>query len=77
MKRSMTAASTNWLSKSSTLPVVAILRQGTWSIPTIPLARNVKRFRGGLVFEAHRRVYHSTLGWSAIKKKKTSRTTPP
>ena len=31
--------------------------------------RNVKRFRGGLVFEAHRRVYHSTLGSRVIKKK--------
>ena len=28
------------------------------------------RFRGGLVFEAHRLVYHSTLGLSVIKKKK-------
>ena len=32
--------------------------------------RNVKRFRGGLVFKAHRLVYHSTLGWRVIKKKK-------
>jgi len=24
--------------------------------------RNVKRFRGGLVFKAHRRLYHSTVG---------------
>jgi len=31
--------------------------------------RNVKRFRGGLVFKAYRRVYHSTLGWRVIKKK--------
>jgi len=30
----------------------------------------VKRFRGGLVFKAHRLVYHSTLGWRVIKKKK-------
>jgi len=30
---------------------------------------NVKRFRGGLVLEAHRRVYHSTLGLRVIKKK--------
>jgi len=29
-----------------------------------------KRFRGGLVFKAHRIVYHSTLGWRVIKKKK-------
>ena len=26
------------------------------------LRRNVKRCRGGLVFKAHRRVYHLTLG---------------
>ena len=32
--------------------------------------RNVKRFRGGLVFKAHRLVYHSTLGLRVIKKKK-------
>jgi len=34
------------------------------------LRRNVKRFRGGLIFKAHRLVYHSTLGWRVIKKKK-------
>jgi len=33
----------------------------------------VKRFRGGLVFKAHRLVYHSTLGWRVIKKKKVYR----
>ena len=27
-------------------------------------------FRGGLVFKAHGLVYHSTLGWRVIKKKK-------
>ena len=32
--------------------------------------RNVKRFRGGLVFMAHRLLYHSTLGLRVIKKKK-------
>jgi len=31
---------------------------------------NVQRFRGGLVFKAHRLVYHSTLGLRVIKKKK-------
>ena len=31
---------------------------------------SVKRFRGGLVFKAHRLVYHSTLGLRAIKKKR-------
>jgi len=30
----------------------------------------VKRFRGGLVFKAHRLLYHSTLGFRVIKKKK-------
>jgi len=30
----------------------------------------VQRFRGGLVFKAHRLLYHSTLGLRAIKKKK-------
>ena len=28
------------------------------------------RFRGGLVFKAHRRFYHSTLGLRVIKQKK-------
>jgi len=30
----------------------------------------VERFRGGLVFKAHRFMYHSTLGSRVIKKKK-------
>ena len=34
------------------------------------LDRNVERFRGGLVFKAHRLLYHSTLGSRVIKKKK-------
>ena len=33
------------------------------------LLRNVKRFRGGLVFKAHRLLYHSTLGSRVIQKK--------
>ena len=33
------------------------------------LRRNVKRFRGGLVFKAHRLLYHSSLGLRVIKKK--------
>ena len=32
------------------------------------LHRNVQRFRGGLVFKAHRLMYHSTLGLRVIKK---------
>jgi len=35
------------------------------------LDKNVKRFRGGLVFKAHRRVYHSTLGLRVIKQKRS------
>ena len=31
----------------------------------------MNRFRGGLVFKAHRLVYHSTLGLRVIKKKKS------
>ena len=34
------------------------------------LHRNIKRFRGGLVFKAHRWLYHSTLGSRGIKKKR-------
>ena len=39
-------------------------------IRAMPFDRQVKRFRGGLVFKAHRLAYHSTLGWRVIKKKK-------
>ena len=35
--------------------------------------RSVQRFRGGLVFKAHRRLYHSTLGLRVIKKKRILR----
>jgi len=31
---------------------------------------NVQRFQGGLVFKAHRLLYHSTLGLRVIKKKR-------
>ena len=34
------------------------------------LRRNIKRFRGGLVFKAHRRLYHSTPGWRVVTKKR-------
>jgi len=36
------------------------------------LHRNVQRFRGGLVFKAHRLLYHSTLGLRVIKKRRRS-----
>ena len=39
-------------------------RVGGWG-----LNRNEKRFRGGLVFKARRRSYHSTLGSRVIKKR--------
>ena len=38
--------------------------------------RDVKRFRGGLVFKAQRLWYHSTLGLTVIKKKKKKKGTP-
>ena len=41
------------------------------------LRTNVKRFRGGLVFKAHRLVYHSTLGWRVIKKKEKKKNPKP
>ena len=34
------------------------------------LRPNVKRFRGGLVFKAHRLLYHSTLGLRVIKQRR-------
>ena len=40
-----------------------------YSIEEQVLRINVKRFRGGPVFKAHRPVYHSTLGSRVIKKK--------
>jgi len=41
-----------------------------FSISEQLLRINVQRFRGGLVFKAHRLLYHSTLGLRVIKKKK-------
>ena len=37
------------------------------------LRRDVKRFRGGLVFKAHTLLCHSTLGFRVIEKKKSTR----
>ena len=52
------------------------LEQDLQSRPPISqtLYRNVQRFRGGLVFKAHRLVYDSTLGLRVMKKKKISQT---
>ena len=49
-------------------PLLRVQGLGLWKEQL--LRRNVKRFRGGLVCKAHRRVYHSTLGLRVIKKKK-------
>ena len=38
------------------------------------LYRNMQRFRGGLVFKAHRLLNHSTLGFRVIRTKKEERT---
>ena len=35
------------------------------------LRSNVERFRGGLVFEAHRLLYHSTLGARVIRGRRS------
>jgi len=41
------------------------------SLVLLPVHQSVPaRFRGGLVFKAHRLLYHSTLGLRVIKKKK-------
>ena len=40
------------------------------------LRRNVKRFRGGLVFKAHRLVYHSTLGLRVMNRRKKNSAEP-
>jgi len=44
--------------------------EGIISVRTVTI---VKRFRGGLVFKAHRFLYYSTLGSRVIKKKKEYR----
>ena len=38
-----------------------------------PHDMNLQRFQGGLVFKAHRRLYHSTLGLRVIKKRRGRR----
>jgi len=42
----------------------------TFEFRILVLHRNLQRFRGGLVFKAHRLLYHSTLGLRVIKMKK-------
>ena len=51
-------------------PLEAIWRaRARWSGNDV-LYINVQRFRGRLVFKAHRLLYHSTLGLRVMKKKK-------
>jgi len=56
------------------LPTAFIGSVGTeiWSPQTL-----VPEFREGLVFKAHRRLYHSSLGLRVIKKKKKHRNLVP
>ena len=61
------------LSLSFPSTVGAIRLKTQFSIQEKLLRRNVKRFRGGLVFKAHRLLYHSTLGSRVTKKKKKKR----
>ena len=39
-------------------------------LPRVVYLRNLKQFRGGLVFKVHRLLYHSTLGLRVIKETK-------
>ena len=55
-----------WISFVNTMFGCRNLRE--FSIREQLLHRNVQRFRGGLVFKAHRLLYHSTLGLRVIKK---------
>jgi len=54
--------------------VMCLPRLSAWHVhrggQTQLLRRKVNRFRGGLVFETHRLLYHSTLGLRVMKKKK-------
>ena len=44
--------------------------------PASPLVSAHTLFRGGLVFKPQIHVYHSTLGWRVIKKKKMKKPIP-
>ena len=46
-----------------------VRRNSSASIAEQLLRRHVKRFRGGLVSQAHVRLLHLTLDWKVIKKK--------
>jgi len=60
--------------RQSTPVAEALLKLAYWVSGTVLnleqlMHRNVQRFRGGLVFKAHRLWYHSTLGVRVTKKK--------
>jgi len=52
------------------VPGVGFMVHGLRSRVVVEGWGNVKRFRGGLVFKAHRLLYYSTLVLRVIKKKK-------
>ena len=54
---------------------VSIARSRTAQFPIQGqlLRRKVKRFQGGLMFKAHRLVYHSNLGWRVMNDNKLKR----
>ena len=65
---------------SVTRTSTAFARSASLFVPAVGVGfyrGNVQRFRGGLVFKAHRLVYHSTIGLRVIKKKKKVGHGPP
>jgi len=52
----------------NSFPAVATEMSGSEHL----LQRNVQKFQGGLVFKAHRLVYHSTPGLRIKKKRRRS-----
>ena len=47
-----------------------LYRSVQFSIKKEQILKNAQRFRGGLVFKAHRLSHHSTLGLRVINKEK-------
>ena len=64
-----TAVSPGGKWKAQRVPIVVVLLDDSDTQVQL-LRENVKRFRGGPVFKAHRLVHHSTLDLRVIKKKK-------
>ena len=72
----MTAAAIYMLRLEPQLQINAATATHAHQTLTQLLRRNVKRFRGGFVFKAHRIWHHSSLGLGVIKKKKKTLTQP-